>query len=198
MNGSMLALGVAFMPITKLFGPVVTWNIFCVWQLQLRRLRCVSVLRRWTTWWPAAFFGGLIYAFSVYSSYLSLYIFLICSAPTIDLPAPPRNPGATEVATGKDRGSSWSCMRPAVLDLYRDPWRNGSDLRDCDRPLIGDASPDAGGAVAAPVTAFGSCAGVCAFTLYPVWFTFAGPQHLNGPPETVEYWVIYAPPTCCR
>ena len=53
-NGSMLAIGVLFLPITKLFGPVVTWNIALRLAIALSASSMCLVLRRWTTWWPAA------------------------------------------------------------------------------------------------------------------------------------------------
>ena len=77
-NGSMLALGVLFMPITKLFGPVVTWNIALRLAVALSASSMCLVLRRWTAWWPAAFVGGLIYGFSAYMAYYGgNYLFLI-------------------------------------------------------------------------------------------------------------------------
>ena len=77
-NGSMLALGVLFMPITKLFGPVVTWNIALRLAVALSASSMCLVLRRWTTWWPAAFVGGLIYGFSAYIAYYGgTYLFLV-------------------------------------------------------------------------------------------------------------------------
>ena len=77
-NGSMLALGVLFMPITKLFGPVVTWNIALRLAVALSASSMCLVLRRWTTWWPAAFVGGLLYGFSAYMAYNEgNYLFLV-------------------------------------------------------------------------------------------------------------------------
>ncbi len=77
-NGSMLALGVFFMPITKLFGPVVAWNIALRLAIALSASSMCLVLRRWTTWWPAAFVGGLLYGFSAYMAYNEgNYLFLI-------------------------------------------------------------------------------------------------------------------------
>jgi hypothetical protein len=77
-NGSMLALGVFFMPITKLFGPVVTWNIALRLAVALSASSMCLVLRRWTTWWPAAFVGGLLYGFSAYMAYNGgNYLFLV-------------------------------------------------------------------------------------------------------------------------
>jgi hypothetical protein len=66
-NGSMLALGILFAPITKLFGPVVSWNIAVRLALAASACSMCLVLRRWTTWWPAAFVGGLLYGFSAYA-----------------------------------------------------------------------------------------------------------------------------------
>ena len=77
-NGSMLALGVLFMPITKLFGPVVAWNIALRLAVALSASSMCLVLRRWTTWWPAAFVGGLLYGFSAYIAYYGdNYLFLV-------------------------------------------------------------------------------------------------------------------------
>jgi hypothetical protein len=77
-NGSMLALGVLFLPITKLFGPVVTWNIAIRLAVALSASSMCLVLRRWTAWWPAAFVGGLIYGFSGYMAYYGgNYLFLV-------------------------------------------------------------------------------------------------------------------------
>ena len=128
-NGSMLALGVVFMPITKLFGPVVTWNIAaCVWLLQCRRSRCALVLRRWTTWWPAAFLGGLLYGFSAYTYQLgAIPVSHLRAVATVDLPAPPRDPGATALAAVANRGSARPRLCPSVLHLDRGPCRHGGD-----------------------------------------------------------------------
>ena len=68
-NGSMLALGILFAPITKLFGPIVAWNVAVRLALAASAFSMCLVLRRWTTWWPAAFVGGrlLLYGFSAYA-----------------------------------------------------------------------------------------------------------------------------------
>ena len=76
-NGSMLALGVLFLPITKVFGPVVTWNIALRLAVAVSASSMCFVLRRWTTWWPAAFVGGLLYGFSAYMAPNEGYLFLI-------------------------------------------------------------------------------------------------------------------------
>jgi Bacterial Ig domain len=70
-NGSMLALGVLFLPITKVFGPIVTWNVAVRFALAISATSMCLVLRRWVTWWPAAFVGGLLYGFGAYALYFA-------------------------------------------------------------------------------------------------------------------------------
>ena len=82
-NGSMLALGTIFIPITKLFGPVVTWNILMRLALVVSAGSMCFVLRRWTTWWPAAFVGGLLYGFSAYFAYDALLFLSFAPLPPL-------------------------------------------------------------------------------------------------------------------
>jgi len=77
-NTSMLALGSVFSPLTAWFGPVVTWNILIRLAVVLSAFSMCLVLRRWTTWWPAAFVGGMLYGFSAYFTvYGGGYVFLV-------------------------------------------------------------------------------------------------------------------------
>ncbi len=74
---SMAALGTVFSPITALFGPIVTWNVLLRLAVVLSAFSMCLVLRRWTKWWPAAFFGGLIYGFSAYVTFNLVHLFLV-------------------------------------------------------------------------------------------------------------------------
>src|SRR5271166_345076 len=77
-NTSMAALGVLFSPITSSFGAIVTWNVLLRLALFLSASSMCLVLRRWTTWWPAAFVGGLLYGFSAYETFNAVgYLFLV-------------------------------------------------------------------------------------------------------------------------
>ncbi|MGH9079917.1 MAG: hypothetical protein ACRDYE_07580 [Acidimicrobiales bacterium] len=194
-NGSMLVLGIVFAPITKLFGPVVTWNILLRLAFTASASSMCLVLRRWTTWWPAAFIGGLLYAISGYASSLDLYIFLVF------VPLPPL---------------IFLLLHEILVRQQWRPVRTGILLGLlCSIQFFISTEILAGtgmmGAVAVAllvlihrrtlverwryaVTAFAYCTGVTLLLLiYPVWFTFAGPQHLNGPPEPVTYWAAYSP-----
>ncbi len=79
-QGPMVLLGVVFLPITKLFGPIVAWNVVVRLALAASAISMFLVLRRWCTWWPAAFVGGLLYGFSSYTIWNAtgtVYLFLI-------------------------------------------------------------------------------------------------------------------------
>ena len=82
-NGSMLVLGTIFIPVTKLFGPVATWNVLMRLALAISASSMCLVLRRWTTWWPAAFVGGLLYGFSAYFVFGGLLFLSFAALPPV-------------------------------------------------------------------------------------------------------------------
>jgi hypothetical protein len=63
-NTSELAFGVALAPVTWLFGPVASLNVALTLSPALSALAMFVLLRRWVSWTPAAFIGGLFYGFS--------------------------------------------------------------------------------------------------------------------------------------
>ena len=63
-NASAVGIGVLLAPITWLFGPVATLNVAVTLSPALSSLAMFILLRRWVSWAPAAFFGGLFYGFS--------------------------------------------------------------------------------------------------------------------------------------
>jgi hypothetical protein len=63
---AMPLLGVLGTPITLLAGPVATFNLLLKLGLAASGASMFWVLRRYTSWWPAAFAGGLLFAFSPY------------------------------------------------------------------------------------------------------------------------------------
>ena len=186
-NGSMLALGVVFMPITKLFGPLVTWSVLLRLGLAVSATSMCLVLRRWTRWWPAAFVGGLLYGFSAYTAWnrgQGGYLFLIF------IPLPP--------------------LALLILDeiLVRQRWRPRTagvllGVICAVQYFISSeilASTVVIGAIAVlvyvvacrrtffrkwqyTVTSFvWSLATGAVLLIYPVWFTYAGPEHVEGAP----------------
>jgi hypothetical protein len=65
-NTSMPLLGILSAPITWVFGPVAGLNVMMWLAYPASALACFVTLRRWVTWMPAAFVGGLLYGFSPY------------------------------------------------------------------------------------------------------------------------------------
>jgi hypothetical protein len=63
-NTSELAFGVVLAPISWLFGPVASLNVALTFSPVLSALAMFALIRRWASWIPAAFIGGLLYGFS--------------------------------------------------------------------------------------------------------------------------------------
>jgi hypothetical protein len=63
-NTSELAIGVLLAPVTWLFGPIATLNVALVLTPVASALAMCILLRRWVSWLPAAFIGGLAYGFA--------------------------------------------------------------------------------------------------------------------------------------
>ena len=65
-NASSEAVGIVLAPVTWLFGPIATLNVALTLVPFLSALSMFWLVRRWVSWLPAAFLGGLIYGFSPY------------------------------------------------------------------------------------------------------------------------------------
>jgi hypothetical protein len=63
-NTAEVGIGVVLAPVTWLFGPVATLNVALTLSPFLSALAMYALLRRWVSWSPAAFVGGLLYGFS--------------------------------------------------------------------------------------------------------------------------------------
>lgn len=63
-NTSVLAFGIPLTPVTLAFGPVATLNVALTLSPLLNALSAFWLLRRWVSWSPAAFIGGLLFGFS--------------------------------------------------------------------------------------------------------------------------------------
>jgi hypothetical protein len=75
---SMPLLGLLGAPVTALAGPLATFNLMLRLALAASGTSMFFVLRRYTSWWPAAFGGGLLFEFSAYMAGQSeKHIFLI-------------------------------------------------------------------------------------------------------------------------
>lgn len=63
-NTSVLAVGILLAPVTWLFGPIATMNVASTLGPALSALAMFWLLRRFVSWTPAAFVGGLVFGFS--------------------------------------------------------------------------------------------------------------------------------------
>jgi hypothetical protein len=188
-NTSFPLLGVIGTPITLLFGPVATYNVLLRLSLVLSALAMCLVLRRWTTWWPAAFFGGLLYGFSpVMAGQGFGHIFLTFA------PIPPLIVLVVDEIVVRRRRSALVSggalgllvvaqflVSPEVLLMTVITVSAGVVLVALAN--IAEIRSAIGHVVRAAIWAGGIAAVLLA---YPVWVLVAGPEHINGSPHPLS------------
>jgi len=186
---SVLALGVVLAPVTWLWGPVAAMNVGLTLAPALSALAMFLLLRRWVSWGPAAFLGGLAYGFSPFVvtelALNQLNIAFLAVPPLVVL-----------------------VLEDLLVTQRRAPWRDGLALAGLVvvqffvstevlvitvavsvvgvALLVGGAAVVEPGAIAPRVRAAATGAAVAvgasaAVLAYPLWFLLAGPSHLTGP-----------------
>ena len=187
-NTSEVGIGVVLAPVTWLFGPVATLNVALTLSPVLSALAMFVLLRRWVSWSPAAFTGGLLYGFSplvlVSLTDAHLMLGLLVVPPLVVL-----------------------CLDELLIRQRRRPVRMGVllGLLAVAQFFIGTEVLVIMGVTAAvgiglvvlyaavvdrqvlrshgrhALVGLGVAAGVAAVLLaYPVWFALDGPAHLSG------------------
>jgi hypothetical protein len=187
-NTASVGIGVVLAPVTWLFGPVATLNVALLLAPALSALAMFILLRRWTSWAPAAFTGGLLYGFSpfILISLTDAHLMLAMA------PIPPLIVACLDEALVRQRRSGLATgvvlgvligvqffvgsevlaltviiagIGVGLLVAYG-LWHRGALRRRVRHAAVALLS-----------------AGVTAAVLlaYPVWFALAGPAHLAGP-----------------
>jgi hypothetical protein len=187
-NTSELAFGVALAPVTWLFGPVATLNVALTLSPALSALAMFVLLRRWVSWMPAAFVGGLFYGFSplilVSLTDAHLMVGMAATAPLVVacldelLFRQRRKPILTGVVLGLLVTVQFFIGSEVLATMVL-------------IGVIGIVLVVAWGALHPselrrhlPYALVGLAAGVvtaAALLAYPVWFALAGPAHISGP-----------------
>ncbi len=186
-NTSTLPLGLLVAPVTLLFGPVVSFDLLGTLAPILSATAAYALIRRFTTWRPAAFVGGLLYGFSPYMVAQG-----IGHMNLVFVPLPPLILLMLHDIVARQRGRP--ALRGLVLGLLMTvQFFISSEI------LLGTLVIGVAGVILAclfarrevrnrahyAVTALLSAAGVSLVLLaYPVWFLFAGPGHIVGPIQT--------------
>jgi len=187
-NTTMPLLGLLGWPVTALRGAVATYNVLLRLSLATSAISMYLLLRRYTTWWPAAFAGGLVFGFSPYMiGQGSIHLFLAA------IPIPPmmialvddwlirrrRGPVASGLLLGLSAGAQY-LISPEVLlmtglalgtGVVVLAARNTAEIRQRLALLA------KGGAVAGAIC--------CLIAGYAIWMLVAGPRHPIGPPHSV-------------
>ncbi len=181
-------LGIVFAPFTLAFGALSTYSLLMRLAFALSGISMYFVLRRWTTWWPAAFIGGLLYEFCPFMvGQAQSHLFLVF------VPLPPLMMALFDeivvrrrhlVRNGIALGvvvAAQVMISPEILVIsligalgafvvlaLRHPVAARERVNDVVR-----------GFVPALVT-------LLVLAAYPIWVYFRGPYHISGPPHPVS------------
>ena len=187
-NTAEVGFGILLAPVTWAFGPVATLNVALTLSPALSALAMYVLLRRWVSWAPAAFAGGLLYGFSpfVVVSLTDAHLMLGMAA------VPPLLVLCLDELLVRQRWRWWLCGL-AVAGLAFVQFFFGTEL------LVLTAVAAGIGAVlvVAVVALFRrdvlvararyalqatgvALAGSAVLLAWPTWFALAGPAHLSG------------------
>src|ERR1035437_6126674 len=187
-NTSELAIGVVLAPVTWLLGPVATLNVAVTLAPVLSALAMFVLLRRWVSWAPAAFVGGLFYGFSPF-----ILVSLIDGHLMIGMAVVPplvvlcldellfrqrRRPVVTGVLLGLLLVLQFFIGTEVLVIMVI-----GAAIGIALVVAYGVRQPEAFRRRAHYATVGLAAGGITAVVLlaYPVWFALAGPAHTSGP-----------------
>jgi hypothetical protein len=188
-NTSLPALGILASPLTFTTNAFTSVTALFILAFPLSALGGYALCRRFTSWRPAAFMGGLLYGFSPYmvgQGLGHLHLVFVPLPPLILLTF-------YEIATRRNRNKLWVLFAALVIlqffisiEVLATTLIVGaiglvigcvlfpSGVRDRLRPVVGSLAK--AGSVAAVVLA------------YPAWFFIAGPAHVSGVIQTTSLY----------
>jgi hypothetical protein len=187
-NTTMPLLGIIGFPITWLFGPIATFNVLLDLSIFASALSFFVMARRFVSWWPAAFVGGLAYGFSPFSAATANgHLFLLFQAfpPLVILfvdrflRPPKASPARAGIAVGLCFVGQFFVSTEAFASLV---------VMSCAALVIGVVwvlwthTPLQGRRIAV----FGGCTAIVVVVglSYGAWVALAGPQHITGPAQS--------------
>ncbi len=193
-NTSMPLLGLLAAPVTALHGPVAAYNAVLRLGFVASAGAMYLVLRRFTSYRPAAFVGGLLYGFSPYMiGQGNGHAFLVFA------PLPPvmllalyelcRAPGAAARRWGLLLGACAAAQYLVSIEML-------VSTAVCGLAGVVVAAAPRPGAIASrlPGAARGIAWALALFALvvaFPVYEFFRGPQHIAGPPHAATALAAY-------
>jgi hypothetical protein len=184
-NPSILALGVLFAPVTAIFGPLVAFNVAVTVAPAASALAAFFAIRRYATWGPAGFVGGLCYGFGpfvttdlrfghLHLTFLVIppLIFLVLDELFVRERPPKRHLGVLlGLLVVIQFFISTELLALTIIVAIIGMLGLAVTHRHHIRSRARRAAPDV-------LTAFVVAAVILA---YPIWVVAAGPRHITGP-----------------
>lgn len=191
---SMPLLGLLGWPVTLLAGPLATFNLMLRLALAASGTSMFFVLRRYTSWWPAAFGGGLLFEFSAYMVgqghkhiFLVFVPLVLLLIPLLDdwLVSLRRTPLGSGILVGLAMGLQYLISPEIFL---------AAAVFATAGLLFLAARHPAAAWQRLGVLARGLVASIPVFLLvagYAIWMFLAGPNHPQGSPHNLRDLITY-------
>jgi len=182
-NTTMFLPGLLLAPITLLWGAVASFNVLMVMSIALSATAAYTLFRRWTSWRPAAFVGGLLYGFSPYMVGAAGGHFFLLFAPF-----PPLTLLVLDNVMVRQRGrpvlwgTGLGLLLSAQLLTSTEVFASTGIIAACGLLLLlifrwREVPRHLPYALRALTSGAATFVAICG---YPVWLILAGPQHLTG------------------
>ena len=179
-NTGPVLLGVLAAPITLAFGSIASYNVLQTIALAASATSMYVLLRRWTSWRPAAYVGGLLYGFSPYmisSGWSHLPLMFAALPPLIVL--------CGDELLVRQKGSPWRWGIALGLLVTAQFFSSSEMLADtAELCVLGTLvlavayRRQVRARLRHAVTGLATATGLASVLLaYPIWFAVAGPQH---------------------
>ena len=186
---SMPLLGLIGLPITLTAGPVAAFNLLLRLGLAASGASMFGVMRRYTSWWPAAFGGGLLFVISPYVANQAIRHLFLSFVPLVPLFIPllddwlisrRRSPARSGVLLGLVAAAQFLISAEVLLTSAIMAVIGLAYLALRYRAAVAER-------VGVLVRGAGAATGVfLAIAAYPVWMLLAGPYRPIGPVHTLS------------
>jgi len=185
-NTGIPILGILTAPITLLVSPVASMNLLRWIAFWLSAYAAFAVIKKWTSWTPAAFVGGLLYGFSPYMAaqgLLHLNLYFVPLPPVILYLI-------AEITIHQRRSAVRSGLLLGLACIAQ--FFISSEILATTLMMAGigvfvlffSCIHAVSGRIVHAATAFAVAGALLAIvTGYPVWLAFHGPQHYAGPAQ---------------
>jgi hypothetical protein len=181
-------LGILFAPFVVRYGAIAIFSLLMRLALALSGISMCFLLRRWTSWWPAAFIGGLVYEFSPFMVGHSQFHLFLTFAPLPPIMVALLDEMVVRRRHSMRNGILLGVVIAAQLMISAEVLAMSLFAAGCAMVVLAVRHPVAA-REAIKESGLGIVAGVATVVVlagYPIWVYLRGPYYVSGPPHPLS------------